>query len=417
MTDNKVDGLEDKDIIQPKDSSDIFEELGQDSPFAEKSDGEVKASAESVAKAIADINSFGEGTVMETSAVESKKKTKKSKQNKNPYHVSNFDILKNFKSYSSDERKHYRYVFFRRIGMKVWPIFRFLILFGLCFVVLYPIIYMISVAIRPQIEMSDPSIMWIPKTIRWENFSEAWNAMSYAQAVGNTLSINLVSAVLSVAVCAMTGYGFARFNFKGKKLLFGIVILQIIVPIQIIIMPQFSLFRNFDILGIFSALDGAPLTLTDTPMLFYIKAIMGNGIRSGLFILLFRQFFRGLPKELEDAAYLDGCGPFQTFTKIMVPNAASSFLTVFIFSIVWYWNDYYESSMFLQNTITVSMKVSLMGTEFPLELLPTGMGGGPVSVLVWMQAGCILAIIPIILMYIFLQKHFTEGIERSGFAN
>lgn len=416
--DNKFDSLNNQDKSLAKNSSDIFEELGGESPFATKEDKEITASAESVAQTIADINSFGELAVMDAPVATKKKEKKaKNKKEKNMYYVSNFDIIKNFRSYSEEERKHYRYVFFKRIGSKAWPLFRTLILLGLCFVVLYPILYMISSAIRPQVEMSDPSIMWIPKTIRWENFSEAWGAMNYAESLGNTLTINIVSAVLSVGVCAMTGYGFARFKFKGKSLLFGIVILQIIVPTQIIIMPQFTLFRHFDILGILTAIGDGPLTLTDTPLLFYIKGVMGTGIRSGLFILLFRQFFKGLPKELEDAAYLDGCGPFQTFTKIMVPNAASSFLTVFIFSIVWYWNDYYESGMFLTSTETLSMKVSLMATEFPMKLLPVGASGGALSVIVWMQAGCILAIVPIILMYIFMQKHFTEGIERSGFAN
>ena len=136
------------------------------------------------------------------------------------------------------------------------------------------------------------------------------------------------------------------FKFKGKNFFFALVLLQIIVPVQIILIPQFSQFRYFDIFGLFNALMGDSINLVDTNLSMYIPALMCNGIRAGLFIYLFRQFFRGLPKELEDAAYLDGCGPFKTFISVMVPNAASSFLTVFIFSIVWYWNDYYVSSMY-----------------------------------------------------------------------
>lgn len=147
----------------------------------------------------------------------------------------------------------------------------------------------------------------------------------------------------------------------------------------------------------------------------YIPALFCNGIRAGLFIYLFRQFFRGLPKELEDAAYLDGCGPFKTFISVMVPNAASSFLTVFIFSIVWYWNDYYVSSMYFSNANTISMKIDNIATTVSLYL--TGEVGNALDFVVWMEAGCLLAITPIVIMYIFLQKYFTEGIERAGLAN
>lgn len=329
--------------------------------------------------------------------------------------VSNWDIIKNFRRYTPSERKHYNYIFWRRIGGAAWPIFRFLIIFGLSFVILYPILYMISCSLRPQQQMNDPSVMWIPKTIRFENFKEVWNAINYPQILWNTIQLNVVSSVLQVASCALTGYGFARFNFKGKKFLFALVLLQIIVPPQILIMPQYSLFRNFDIFGLFQAFTGSPISLLNTNFSMYIPAFFGNGIRGGLFIYLFRQFFRGLPKELEDAAYLDGCGPFKTFISVMVPNAASSFLTVFIFSIVWYWNDYYISSMFFNNSQTISLNISNLADTMAIAF--TGKTGVARDYMVWVEAGCLMAIIPIIIMYVFLQKYFTEGIERAGLAN
>lgn len=329
--------------------------------------------------------------------------------------VSNWEIIKNFRRYTPAERKHYNYIFWRRVGGAAWPIFRFLIVFGLSFVILYPILYMISCSLRPQQEMNDPSVMWIPKTIRFENFKEVWNAIDYPKILWNTIQLNVVSSVLQVASCALTGYGFARFNFKGKKLLFALVLLQIIVPPQILIMPQYSLFKNFDIFGLFQAFTGSPISLLDTNFSMYIPALFGNGIRGGLFIYLFRQFFRGLPKELEDAAYLDGCGPFKTFISVMVPNAASSFLTVFIFSIVWYWNDYYISSMFFSNSQTISLNISNLADTMAVAF--TGKTGVPRDYMVWVEAGCLMAIIPIIIMYVFLQKYFTEGIERAGLAN
>ena len=329
--------------------------------------------------------------------------------------VTNWQIIKNFSHYTPEERKHYNYIFWRRVGGMAWPIFRFLIIFGLSFVILYPILYMISSSLRPQTQMNDPSVMWIPKNIRFANFKEVWVAIDYPKVLWTTIQLNVVASVLQVGACALTGYGFARFSFKGKKFLFALVLLQIIVPPQILIMPQYSLFKNFDLFGLFNAFSGSPISLLNTNFSMYIPAMFGNGIRGGLFIYLFRQFFRGLPKELEDAAYLDGCGPFKTFISVMVPNAASSFLTVFIFSIVWYWNDYYISSMFFTNSQTMSLQVSNLATTMAMYF--TGKTGLASDYMVWVEAGCLMAILPIVIMYIFLQKYFTEGIERAGLAN
>ena len=362
--------------------------------------------AEAIAETIADINSDAAVAVAPIAPTAPKK---------DEYRVSNFDIIKNYHRYTAKEKKHYRYLFWHRIAGYVWPFFRAIIIFGLSFVILYPILYMISTSIRPQAEMNDPSIMWIPKTIRLENFVEVWKATNYPSTLWNTLVLNVVSSVLQVGTCALTGYGFARFKFKGKNFFFALVLLQIIVPVQIILIPQYSQFRYFDIFGLFNALMGDSLNLVGTNFAMYIPALMCNGIRAGLFIYLFRQFFRGLPKELEDAAYLDGCGPFKTFISVMVPNAASSFLTVFIFSIVWYWNDYYVSSMYFNDPNTIALKVNNITNIISMYL--DNQVGIATDYVVWMEAACLLAITPIVIMYIFLQKYFTEGIARAGLAN
>lgn len=328
--------------------------------------------------------------------------------------VSNRDIIRNYRHYSPEEKKHYRYIFLRRISSCVWPVFRFIILFGLSFVILYPILYMISASLRPMSDINDPSISWIPKTVRWENFEEVWQAVDYPKLLWNTIKLNVAASVLQVCSCAITGYGFARFSFKGKKLLFALVMLQIIVPPQIIVIPQYSLFCNFDPFGLLSAFTGDSLNLLNTNAVMYIPAFFANGIRGGLFIYLFRQFFRGMPRELEDAAYLDGCDPLRTFISVMVPNALGSFLTVFIFSVVWYWNDYYISSLFFTNSQTISLQIANLGNTMSFYF--TGHNGAAKDYMVWIEAGCLLAIVPIIIMYVFLQKYFTEGIEKAGLA-
>ncbi|MCM1298705.1 MAG: ABC transporter permease subunit [Firmicutes bacterium] len=394
---------------------------------AESAENTVQAAegAENTAEAAADAIKDIKVRVSDDDAKEEKKYTRKElkalekerKERMKQYHISNMEILKNYKTYGDAEKKHYRYIFGRRIAAKVWPVFRFLILFGLGFVILYPILFMISCAFRPQSEMNDPSVMWIPKNFIFSNIQEVWSYINYPQLMWNTLSVNLLCSLFQVITCSITGYGFARFNFKFKKLLFGIVILQIIVPVQIILIPQFTQFRYFDIFGIIGALSPANpngLNLTNSPWALYLQAIFVNGIRAGLFILLFRQFFRGLPKELEDAAHLDGCGPFKTFIRIMVPNAKTSFLTVFIFSLVWYWNDSYVSGMFYSESNTISLQIQ----NIQYTISAARNGGTPQGVasdyMVWIEAGCLLALLPILIIYAFLQKQFVEGIERSG---
>ena len=233
--------------------------------------------------------------------------------------------------------------------------------------------------------------------------------MDFGNTLLNTLKLNIGCSVVQVISCAITGYGFARFKFRGKSIMFGIVIMMILVPAQIISLLLYTQFRYFGIKGIFS------INLIDSMACMYLPAATGNGIRSGLMILIFRQFFRGMPKELEDAAYLDGCSPFGTFLRVMMPNALSSLLTVFLFSVVFYWNDYYVSSTFFTNNKTVSLMLKNLSSQLSLMLF----NDATVQIsareqIVWMEAGCLISIMPILIMYIFLQKYFTEGIERSG---
>ncbi|MBR1392509.1 MAG: carbohydrate ABC transporter permease [Ruminococcus sp.] len=295
----------------------------------------------------------------------------------------------------------------------VWPIFRFLILFGLCFVILYPLIFMISTAFRPNEQMNDPSVVWLPKSFTLDNIKQTWQVMKFDKTVLNTIKLNLIASVIQVASTAITGYGFARFQFKGKKLLFAIVVLMIIVPPQITTIPLYMQFRFFRPQFLAKLLTLGDTSLISTGWTMYLPALFANGLRAGLFIFIFRQFFRGLPKELEDAAYLDGCGPLKTFLVVMVPNAKTSFLTVFLFSIVWYWNDFYVSSSFFTHNDTVALMLKNLGAQLQQDLF-NGQSVSPRQLIVWLEAGCVLSITPLLVMYVFLQRYFIEGIERSG---
>ncbi len=291
-----------------------------------------------------------------------------------------------------------------RLNDIMWRIFRFFILFGLSFIILYPLIYMISRAFSAPEDMNDPTVVWIPKHLTLSVIKETMEVMDYWNTLFNTLILNIGCCIVQVISCAVTGYGFARFKFKFRGILFGIVIMMILVPVQIIAIPQYMIFRYF-----------GPFNIINNPLCMYLPAAMGCGIKSGIMIFIFRQSFRGLPKEFEDAAYLDGCGPFRAFWSVLVPNVKSSILTVFLFSIVWYWNDFYVSSTFFDKNQTIALSLKNLNTLLSQTLFD----GANVSVreqIVWLEAGCLLSVVPILIMYIFLQKHFTEGIERSGLA-
>lgn len=291
---------------------------------------------------------------------------------------------------------------------KIWTFFRFIIVTGLSFVILYPLIYMISCSFRDRIDMTDPTVLWIPRHPTVAVIKETIEVLDLWNTLKNTLIINTGCSVVQVFSCALTGYGFARFDFRGKKMLFSIVIMMILVPVQIISIPLYSLFRNFGI-GSFS------VNLINNALTMYLPAMTANGIRSGLMILLFRQSFVGIPKELEDASYIDGCNPLRTFVQIIIPNASSAFLTVFLFSVVFYWNDYYVSSTFFTNSETLGLMLKNIDSELKMRLFGSAVTDiDPREQIVWKEAGCLLSITPLLIMYIFLQKYFTEGIEHSG---
>lgn len=296
-----------------------------------------------------------------------------------------------------------------RAAAGLWKFFRFFILAGLGFIIMYPLIYMVSCAFRDKSDMNDPTVMWITRYYTLDIIKETAAAMGFPDTLINTAVLNLGCSLVQVISCAVTGYGFARFRFRGRGLLFGIVIMMIIVPPQVISIPLYDQFRHFGIKGV------AELNLIDSMAAMYLPAAAGNGIRSGLMILIFRQFFRELPRELEDAAAIDGCGAFRTFIEIMLPNSAPALLTVFLFSVVFYWNDYYVGSSFFTENQTIAIMLKNLDAQLKIELFGNAsVNTGVRELIVWKEAGCLLSIVPVLLLYVIMQRYFTEGIERSG---
>lgn len=307
----------------------------------------------------------------------------------------------------------------RRVGGVIASVGRLLIFAGFSFIILYPILYMVSVGFRHMDDMADPMVIWIPKHFTLENISDAFRLMEYPTSFVNSLVLGVGSSLLQILSCALVGYGFARFQFKGKNILFALVLFTIIVPPQVVYAPTYLSYRSFDFFGlgqVVGLFTGEPLTVNilNSAACLYLPALLGVGIRSGLFIYIFRQFYRGLPHELEDAAYIDGCGFFKTFFRVILPNVSPALLTVFLFSIVWYWNDYYYIAMYFSSTKTVSMALSLLPDALNTNKDTGVLSGDPYLIGTRLQAGALLAIVPLLVLYLFLQKYFTQGLERTG---
>lgn len=310
-----------------------------------------------------------------------------------------------------------RRVVLRQTSTAGLKLIRTIFLFCMCFVVLYPLIYMVSISFRMPSDLYDPTVIWIPKNWTLSNYTEVIETMEYFSTFLSTLLMTTVSTVLSVSTCAIVGYGFARFQFPGKNLLFGLVIFTIIVPAQSISIPLYIQFKDFDFLwlgqiGRLFTGEAFTISLLDSPLVLYLPALFGVGIRSGLFIYIFRQFFRGMPKELEEAAYIDGCGTIQTFLRIMLTNAGAAILSCSLFAFVWYWNDYFYTGMFFSNPSTLTTMLSSLSDM--LRSAGKDFYSNPYIIVTQMQTGCLLTILPLIILYVFLQRHFTESIDRTG---
>lgn len=308
--------------------------------------------------------------------------------------------------------------FAQTAGRKLARLFLAVLIGCLAFILLYPVLYMVTIAIRPSSELFNPASIWIPHKLTLDNFTECIKTMDYWNAFGRTLSACVVSAVLCVCSCMLAGYGFARCAVPAKKFLFLFVILSIMVPPQVIILPQYLQMSSFDFFGIGSLiglLTGEKLSvnLLDTNWSMYLPAIFCHGIRGGLYIYIFRQFFTGMPKELEESAYIDGAGSLRTFLQVILPNAGPALVTVTLFAVVWYWNDYYYSTMFFSTKMTISSALlqlkSMLSVQYGFVAI-----SDPYTVLTQVNAGCLLLIGPLIVLFIVLQKYFVESIERTG---
>ncbi len=296
---------------------------------------------------------------------------------------------------------------------------RAVLLFGLCFLILQPLLNKISVSFMTEGDLYDPIVTSIPLHFTTQNYRLAGGLMEYGTTLLHSLIIAVTVSLIQVSMCTLVGYGFARFQFPLKKFWFACVMAVVLIPPQVISTSLNLHFRFFDVLGIIELVSGSTLNLKSSVVPYYLMSFGCMGLKNGLYIFMIRQFFRNLPKELEEAAYVDGCGTLRTFIRIMLPDAKPILTSCFLFAFVWQWTDGFYSSMFLGNISLLSIKLKQLPDTFGAYLARVSGLGSSAGVSVpysncMLATGTLMVIMPLVVLYLFAQKGFVESLSSTG---
>ncbi len=306
---------------------------------------------------------------------------------------------------------------YKKSPIKMYDLFVYIMLILMAFVFLYPFMYMVVTSVKSYNDLINVTVKWIPKEFTFDSYKTAIGVMRLENTFFNSVLVTALSTVGHVFVCSFVAYGFARYNFPFKGVLFAVVILSILVPVQVLIIPQFITWGKMA----FTIGDFTFKTIgTYIPLI--MPTFFGFGLKGGLFIFLYRQYFLGIPKSLEEAASIDGCGPIKTFFRIAFPSAGATTIVCLVLSLVWHWSDYYEPSLYLSQ-YDMMLLPQIVESIKDLILIAWGEmqqgGGADVDQLMTFHdgvsmAGTVISLIPPMIAYLFLQRKFMEGVERSG---
>ncbi len=294
---------------------------------------------------------------------------------------------------------------------------RFILLFGMCFMILQPILNKISVSFMTEADLYNPIVISIPEHFTTDNYKLAAELMNYRKGIVNSFVISLTIAIVQILVCTLVGYGFARFDFPLKKFWFVCVILVILIPPQTISSSLHLHFKFFDILGLIKLIKGDTINLRGSILPYYLLSAGCMGLKNGLYIYMIRQFFRNIPADMEEAAYVDGCGTLKTFIQIMLPEAKPIITSCFLFAFVWQWTDGFYARMFMSGTTLVSTSLSRIVDSLGAYIQRITGVKTTISIA---YSNCILAtgtlmiILPLIILYLFAQRQFVESISSTG---
>lgn len=314
-----------------------------------------------------------------------------------------------------------KYLSFKFVKTVVWVIFRLVLLIGISYVILSPVLSKIFSSFMGREDFVDVTVKYIAKYPTLDTYKALIVEAKYFTAFFNTLCLSLFCAFVQTFICCVVAYGFAKFKFKFNNLLFFLVIFTMVVPHETLQLSMFMKFRYFDIFGLFNLLGGGvfenfalidftSINLLNTYWPLAILSLGGLGFKNGLYIYMLRQYFRGVPDELEESAYLDGSGVFRTFVQIIIPLSVPMLITVFLFSFSWQWTDMFYTDLFFTKASITMMPDIIM---IPKSLDTVYAGQSMYEAAIYNTAS-LLIIAPLIIMYLFCQRYLIAGIERSG---
>ncbi len=279
-----------------------------------------------------------------------------------------------------------------RGGTRLWPIvsacLRHGLLIAASFVMLYPLLWMVASAFKPENEIfTDLSI--IPHSLDPKNFREGWTALqtSFTRFYWNSFVIAVLVVIGNLASCSLTAYAFARLQFRWKQPLFALMLGTLMLPYHVTLIPQYVLFLQLGWIDTF-----LPLVVPK-----YLAA-------DAFFIFLMVQFFRGIPRELDEAAQMDGCSPWRIYWKVIMPLSLPVMATAGIFSFLWTWNDFFGPLIYLNDSANYTVPLALRSF---VDATGTSAWGQ-------LFAMSVLAILPIFLVFLFFQRLIIEGVAMSG---
>lgn len=328
------------------------------------------------------------------------------------------------KKYTEVDASLALYLFQKKSKKRILQFFTIVLILGLCFTIVYPIVGLVPTVFSTMEDLGNPNVIWIPEEFSTVSFKAAVRLVmpkGFLTMLGSILySVGIM--LLQLFFSAMVGYSLARVKFWGRGLVFGMVILVFLLPRQSLLLAQYISFVHFDVLGIMDLFTAAgEVNLINNPIVLVLLAIFGFGVNQSLFIFLFSQFFKNIPKELEEASLMDGCGFYKTYFRIMLPNAVPIISTVAILSFVWNYGDTYYTNYFnpdgsymstlLSSTFIQANKDTILRSLTTWYDVPavTDMAFDAVK-----QAGVLVFLIPLLVVYLIGQRKLVENMENSG---
>ncbi|MCL2212507.1 MAG: carbohydrate ABC transporter permease [Oscillospiraceae bacterium] len=336
----------------------------------------------------------------------------------------NVKIKADFERTSWIKRNSIKYLRWNFFFSVIFRFFRFMLLLGGAFVILLPFFTMIAGSFMTHADVVDITVRMIPRYPTLATYSAIIAENNFFPILGMTALISFLAAFFQMAVCCLIGYGLAKFKFRGNGLIMAAVIVSLIIPHEMLRLSMQNHMGGFDLLwdlgllgapGILGLVGASPLNLMNTYAPLMMLSLTGLGFKNGLFIFIFRQYFKGVPDELEESAYIDGSGVLRTFFKVILPLSVPMMITVFLLSFSWQWTDEFYARLFFRQVAGQARLLPDIIARIPASIaVQTGTGGEELFHATIRNTTGLMIIIPLVIIYLFFQRKLIQGIERSG---